>query len=63
MSRETDLERARRIVRAVFFEDLKGDVGHLARCAVPQADKDDIVKRLVREFQVVRTDERTCAEA
>lgn len=63
MPHETDLDRARRIVRAVFEEDLKGDVGYLARRSVPLSDRNDIVTRLVREFQVVRNDERLCAEA
>lgn len=61
--RETDLERAKRIVRAVFEDDLKGDVGYLARRSVPLSDRNDIVERLVREFQVVRTDERLRAKA
>lgn len=51
---ETDEERAQRIVRAVFMDDLKGEIGHLARLSVPLADKQDIAKRLKREFEILR---------
>lgn len=52
---ESDEDRARRIVRAVFDEDLKGDIGYLARRSVPLVDRNDIAKRLVREFAAIRS--------
>lgn len=51
---ESDEERALRVVRGVFFEDLKGDVGHLARRTVPFEDRQDIARRLVAEFSAIR---------
>lgn len=55
---ETDDERATRVVRAVFAEDLKGDVGYLARRSVSLDDRNDIIVRLIREFGEVRAAER-----
>lgn len=55
---ETDEDRAQRIVRAVFMDDLKGDVGHLARRSVPLCDRQDIAKRLVVEFRRLRDELR-----
>lgn len=51
---ETDEERAQRVVRAVFMDDLKGEVGHLARRSVPLSDRQDIARRLVKEFREIR---------
>ena len=58
MMHETDDERAARVVRAVFAEDLKGDVGYLARRSVSLEDRNDIIVRLIREFSEVRANER-----
>ena len=55
---ETDEDRAQRIVRDVFAEDLKGDVGHMARMAVPLSDRQDIARRLVQEFRKIRAEMR-----
>lgn len=54
MGLETDEERAQRVVRGVFMEDLKGEVGHLARKTVPLSDRQDIAKRLMIEFAAIR---------
>lgn len=51
---ESDEERAQRVVRGVFMEDLKGEVGHLARKTVPLSDRQDIAKRLMIEFAAIR---------
>lgn len=54
----TDQERAKMIVREVFLYDLKGEVGQMARLAVPLADRNDIAKRLERHFAIIREDAR-----
>ena len=59
----TDEERAKKVVREVFLYDLKGEVGTLARLAVPLKDRDDIARRLLREFRLVREDEQTRVQA
>lgn len=59
----TDHERAQIIVRDVFLHDLKGEIGTLARLGVPLSDRQDIVKRLAQEFELVREEERSKSEA
>ena len=51
----TDREHAKRIVKAVFAEDIKGEIGRLARYAVPKEDKRAIVDRVEREIAAIRT--------
>lgn len=51
---ETDEQRAQRVVREVFMTDLKGEIGHLARKWVTIEDRQDIAKRLVKEFEAIR---------
>lgn len=53
----TDEQRAQKIVREVFLFDLKGEIGRLARLSVPLSDRQDIAKRLLKEFQLLREDE------
>lgn len=55
----TDEQRAQKIVREVFLYDLKDEIGKLARLGVPLADRQDIAKRLAREFRLIREDERS----
>lgn len=50
----TDRERAKQIVFAVFNDDIKGEIGRLARFAVPKADKRAIVDRVEREIAALR---------
>ena len=50
----TDRERAKQIVAAVFNDDIKGEIGRLARFAVPKADKRAIVDRVEREIAALR---------
>jgi hypothetical protein len=52
----TDEERAKKVVRDVFLHDLKGEIGTLARLGVPLADRQDIIRRLAREFSLARKD-------
>ncbi len=53
---QADRQRAKQIVEAVFFEDIKGDIGKLARHAVPSADKRAIVDRVEREIVSLRAE-------
>jgi hypothetical protein len=55
----TDEERAKKVVRDVFLYDLKGEIGTLARLGVPLADRQDIIRRLAREFSLARKDEES----
>jgi hypothetical protein len=55
----TDEERAKKVVRDVFLYDLKGEVGTLARLGVPLADRQDMIRRLAREFRLARKDEES----
>ena len=50
----TDRERAKQIVAAVFNDDIKGEIGRLARFAVPRSDKRAIVDRVEREIAALR---------
>lgn len=58
----TDEERAEKVVRDVFLYDLKGEISTLARLGVPLADRQDIIRRLAREFALVRISEQSKAE-
>ena len=55
---DSDRELAKKVVIEVFNTDLKGEVGRMARNAVPKADKADIVNRVHALIQQVRDDER-----
>lgn len=50
----TDEQRAQKIVREVFLYDLKGEIGKMARIGVPLSDRQDIARRLVKEFRQMR---------
>lgn len=43
-------ETAKQLVIDVFYDDIKGDVGKLARSAVPKEDKRDITNRVHRNL-------------
>ena len=55
----TDEERAKKVVRDVLLYDLKGEIGTLARLGVPLVDRQAIIRRLTREFELARKNARS----
>jgi hypothetical protein len=53
-----DRELAKQVVIEVFNTDLKGEVGRMARNAVPKSDKAAIVNRVHNLIQQIRDEER-----